>query len=368
LLATTTANNPQVVISWDVVARATAYNLYWGTTDLIPIPSDVIFEGTGISGVTSYYVHSGVTDWTVYVYVVTAVNQNGESLPSLPVTATPFPLVLGIAFADVELASCAGAIGAGAAPEITSLTCIGGGISVLSGIENLINLTTLDLSGHAISDVSPLAALTSLSTLNLNDNSIAEVSPLAALTNLTELQLRGNGISDVSPLSGLTALTILELGLGIGPLPPGPQQGNSISDVSPLATLTSLTVLNLNNNAISDVSSLAALINLENLNLAQNSVADVTAVAALTNLHTLSLQGNNISDVSPLAALAGGPLTLQLQNNIITTGVPDLVTLTSATIDLSGNVSIPCADLDTLDAAISAGIGGSLIRPASCIP
>ena len=83
------------------------------------------------------------------------------------------------------------------------------GITDLSGLEHLTNLTELFLHGNQISDISPLASLTNLTGLGLNSNEISNISPLSNLTNLTFLNLYGNQISDISPL-------VENSGLGVG--------------------------------------------------------------------------------------------------------------------------------------------------------
>jgi len=75
--------NEQVTVSWPAVSGATSYNIYWSTTTgVTPL------NGTSIAGVTSPYVHTGLTASTSYFYVVTAVNSVGESDASLEATAT----------------------------------------------------------------------------------------------------------------------------------------------------------------------------------------------------------------------------------------------------------------------------------------
>ena len=79
-----TAGNGQVTITWDAVAGATSYNIYWSTTAGV-----IKANGTKISNVTSPYIHSGRTNGTTYYYVVTAENDNGESSESAEVSAKP---------------------------------------------------------------------------------------------------------------------------------------------------------------------------------------------------------------------------------------------------------------------------------------
>ena len=192
------------------------------------------------------------------------------------------------------------------------------GISDVSPLKDLINLTVLDLHrNRGISDVSPLKGLTKLTWLSLRGNRIVDVSPLKDLTKLTYLHLGYNWISDVSPLKTLTNLTFLNL------------DANRISDVSPLKTLTNLTNLALDDNQLSDVSPLKTLTNLKYLNLNDNQLSDVSPLKTLTNLKFIDLHGNQLSDVSPLEGLTN--LTnLRLQENRIS-DVSPLKNLTKLT-------------------------------------
>ena len=141
-------------------------------------------------------------------------------------------------------------------------------ISDISALANLTNLQTLNLSGNNISDISALRSLTNLQTLktlHLSGNKISDISALANLTNLQTLDLSGNGISDISALESLTNLkTLKTLHLS----------SNKISDISALANLTNLQTLYLSNNNISDVSLLGNLLGLRWLYLGKNKLAE----------------------------------------------------------------------------------------------
>ncbi len=78
------AGNKQVTISWNGVAGATSYNLYWSTVSGVNKAT-----GTKISNVTSPYTHTGRVNGTTYYYVVTAVNNYGESSESSEVSGRP---------------------------------------------------------------------------------------------------------------------------------------------------------------------------------------------------------------------------------------------------------------------------------------
>src|SRR3989338_269327 len=80
-----TAGSGQVSISWSSVSGATSYNIYWSTSSGVTKTT-----GTKISSATSPYTHTGRTNGTVYYYVVTAVNDNGEGGESAEVPVTPW--------------------------------------------------------------------------------------------------------------------------------------------------------------------------------------------------------------------------------------------------------------------------------------
>ncbi len=81
---TATPGNGQVTIAWAAVPGATSYNIYWAST-----PGVTPANGTKVAGVFSPHIHSGLINETTYYYVVTAVNNDGESTPSSPVSAIP---------------------------------------------------------------------------------------------------------------------------------------------------------------------------------------------------------------------------------------------------------------------------------------
>ncbi len=78
---TAVPGNGQVSLHWAPVAGASSYNIYWSTT----ASGANTTSGTKIAGVTSPYVHTGITNGTPHYYVVTAVTGSGESAESTPV-------------------------------------------------------------------------------------------------------------------------------------------------------------------------------------------------------------------------------------------------------------------------------------------
>ncbi len=76
-----------VTLTWNPVHQATAYNLYYSTT-----PDPTKFTAARIpGGVTSPYVHSGLTNGTTYYYIVTAIVGRIESLDTATASCRPWP-------------------------------------------------------------------------------------------------------------------------------------------------------------------------------------------------------------------------------------------------------------------------------------
>jgi len=67
----------KVTLSWDQVAGADYYNIYWSTN-----PGVTKSTGYKITTATTPYLQSGLSVSQTYYYIVTAVNDAGESAPS----------------------------------------------------------------------------------------------------------------------------------------------------------------------------------------------------------------------------------------------------------------------------------------------
>ncbi|GAA4856242.1 hypothetical protein GCM10023310_39250 [Paenibacillus vulneris] len=77
-----TAGQGQVALSWNPVSGAQSYNVKRSTDGLN-------YETVASAIPSTSYVNTGLTNHTTYYFTVTAVNSNGESVPSAAVTATP---------------------------------------------------------------------------------------------------------------------------------------------------------------------------------------------------------------------------------------------------------------------------------------
>ncbi len=152
----------------------------------------------------------------------------------------------------------------------------------------LLKITFLDMSKKGITNITDLAYMTNLTDLYLDQNSITDITALSGLTNLTNLYLSQNSITDITALSGLTNLYSLELG------------DNQITEITALSGLTNLTYLGLSRNSITEITALSGLTNLAELLLDDNEITDITTLAGLTKLGLLTLDNNKIRDFSPI--------------------------------------------------------------------
>lgn len=84
------SGNTQATISWSPVSGATSYNLYMASVAGVT-KSNYATQTGGMrhAGVTSPYVHTGLTNDTTYYFVMAAVNANGESVGSSEVAVVP---------------------------------------------------------------------------------------------------------------------------------------------------------------------------------------------------------------------------------------------------------------------------------------
>lgn len=202
--------------------------------------------------------------------------------------------------------------------NVTRLSLEKKGVSDISVLAGLTELTYLDLGDNYITDISVLAKLTKLETLWLDNNKLGDIGALANLTNLKGLYLHGNNVKDISALANLTNLKSLWL------------NDNNISDIRVLAGLTKLDDFRIRNNNIIDIGVLAGLTNLKTLYLADNDISDISVLAGLTEITSLELQQNNISDISALTKLTklqylylrGNPLT-QSQIDVLKKSIPN---------------------------------------------
>lgn len=106
-----------------------------------------------------------------------------------------------------------------------------------------------------------------------------------------------------------------------------------------LENAADLTVLSCANAEISELDNIDQLASLQFLDLANNRITNITPLEGLAHLGGLNLVNNQIIDISPLLNIRS-----------------------LATVSLLGNNSIPCIQLNQLQARL----GSNLTRPTSC--
>src|SRR5215831_19629644 len=82
---TASAANGQVNLAWTAVSGATSYNVKRGTTTGGPY-------GTVSSPITATFNDAGLTNFTTYYYVISAVNSAGESANSAQISIIPITI------------------------------------------------------------------------------------------------------------------------------------------------------------------------------------------------------------------------------------------------------------------------------------
>ena len=87
-----------------------------------------------------------------------------------------------------------------------------GGMTSLSDLARLKNLTTLSLAFQDITDLKPLQGLTALRNVDLRHNPVSDLMPLGSLPYLSEVCLFGTHVSDLSPLAGCPLLWRIDAG------------------------------------------------------------------------------------------------------------------------------------------------------------
>ena len=84
------AGNATITLSWNAVAGATSYHIYYATeANIISKNISAFQNGTWIKNINSPYAITGLQNNKTYYFVVTAVNASQESSQSLEVSATP---------------------------------------------------------------------------------------------------------------------------------------------------------------------------------------------------------------------------------------------------------------------------------------
>ena len=124
------AGTNKLTLSWNSVSGATSYGIYWSTT-----PGVTAANGTRIVTADNSYIHRGLLPATGYYYIVTAVNDYGESAASGQFAATTVVADGSLAYAGY----CANCHGALALSSVTNagLSQIDGALQSVGAMSNI---------------------------------------------------------------------------------------------------------------------------------------------------------------------------------------------------------------------------------------
>jgi fibronectin type 3 domain-containing protein len=126
----------QATVSWSTVSGATSYNLYWSTLSGVTKAN-----GAKIANISPPYIHTDLSANTTYYYIITAVNNVGESAASFPLSA-------------------ATATVAGPAPSVPTGVSASGGTNQITVLWDPVSGATSynvywSTDNHVMSDMSP---------------------------------------------------------------------------------------------------------------------------------------------------------------------------------------------------------------------
>ncbi|CAL6065611.1 Leucine_rich repeats-containing protein [Hexamita inflata] len=175
--------------------------------------------------------------------------------------------------------------------KVLKLTVNSCNLSILQGIEHMVQLTDLNFSMNQLKDIQMLASLKNLTHLDLGQNNIEYINVLTNFKKLISLDFSQNLVADISAIAQLTQLQILDLSY------------NFISSLDDLSDLTSLVRLNVSKNNIVNINSLKGMINLVYLNISFNKIISLEIYKQLPKLHDLRLESNLIQNFEPIAQL-----------------------------------------------------------------
>jgi len=232
---TATAGNGQVTISWSAVSGATSYNIWWSTT-----PGVTRTNGIKITGVTSPYTHTGLTNGTTYYYIVKTVNSSGESMRSAEVSAMPTDV--GATYSISGTVS--GAVTSGVTITLTgaaiaSTTTDASGNFSITGLANGAYTVTPVMTGYTFTPASSAvivsgANITGIGFISITVTVLESVSQAITAAQGGTITLPG-GSSVTIPAGALASDQTVHLSL-VSSLPKLPPNG-SLTSVGPALVL-----------------------------------------------------------------------------------------------------------------------------------
>ena len=173
---------------------------------------------------------------------------------------------------------------------LQELVLDGCGITDVSALSTLTQLTTLTLSNNRVADLSQLAALTALESLDLSTNEITDFTALQQLTQLKSLKLAYNSPASIQPLAACKALEELDL------------SNCGLTSLAPIAGCTALTSLTAAHNELESIAGLEACTALEEVDLSYNKLTSVDELGGIDSIYYLNINENDVVNVPQFGA------------------------------------------------------------------
>lgn len=302
-------------VMWNAASGATSYNVYWSA-----VPGTGT-AGTKVSGVTSPHIVSGLANGTVYYFVVTAQNSYGESAASVEVSATP--------------QEGAGMGTPPAAPQGVAITAGEGTLTVTWN--SVTNALTYNVYRSTYSGAGKSAFKFPSVTSPFTDGGLQNGTTYYYVVTAVNTAGESDGSTEVF---GRPDISLSSINFADGAL-------------RACVLATGLTYAS----------------QMTGLFCPSRNISNLTGINNLSRLTDLDISGNNISDISILGSL---PLLQDLNaaNSHITSGVATLAN--NATflrfLDITGNLGIPCADLQSLiDKVNQINQGMGIVNPEAAL-
>jgi endo-1,4-beta-xylanase len=193
-----TAGNAQVQLIWNPVTGATGYNVKRATTTGGPYTTIATVTGTS-------FTDTGRTNGTMYFYVVSAFNANGESANSSQVSATPIAANFTLSANPANLTINRGASGTSA---ITITRSGGFSSSVAMSASGLPTGVTATFNPASTTGTSSTLTLAASGTAALGMVSVTVTGTGGGLTRTTTLVLTVNAAQDFTLSANPSSLTV----------------------------------------------------------------------------------------------------------------------------------------------------------------
>lgn len=185
---------------------------------------------------------------------------------------------------------------------------VSGGITELSDLAKMPNLSVICIGGQQIKDISPLKNLTELETVELRNNEIEDISPIANKDKIIKTGFSFNKLTSIDALSTCKLLSSIDLREA------GSFDGKPIETINGLSLLDItcdsdaykyldgkyVNMLKLNAPGQTDLECLRGVSEVKKLYIDWSEITDISALEGREDITYLNMSGCIIDDISPL--------------------------------------------------------------------